>query len=154
MNEYGNGERHTFLLGDSGYAQQPWLYRPLETPITAQEKRYNIAHRRIRNAVERCIGVLKSRFRCLCRQRLLMYSPPRAGNIITACAVLHNIMLEVNYPMPSDEDILDNIAGENLDIHGNLLVDEENAVEAEMMTTNQIRQAGKICISRFIRENF
>lgn len=42
-----------------------------------------------------------------------MYSPLAAGQIITACAVLHNIMIDANYPLPDmdeeddeDEEIL------------------------------------------------
>ena len=36
--------------------------------LIAQEKRYNEAHKKCRCTVERAIGFLKSRFRCLCRK--------------------------------------------------------------------------------------
>ena len=52
-----------WLLGDSGYACKPWLLTPIPIPQTPQEVRYNAAHKTTRCIVERCIGVLKSRFR-------------------------------------------------------------------------------------------
>ncbi|XP_077512050.1 uncharacterized protein LOC144122989 isoform X1 [Amblyomma americanum] len=48
----------------------------------------------MRCVVERCVGVPKSRFRCLQRYRTLHYEPERAVVIIAACAALHNICLE------------------------------------------------------------
>ncbi|KAH7974042.1 hypothetical protein HPB49_008826 [Dermacentor silvarum] len=58
------------------------------------EGRYNTAHASMRSVVERCIGLLKSRFRCLQRHRALHYEPDRAANIVAACAVLRNLCLD------------------------------------------------------------
>ncbi|XP_077506154.1 uncharacterized protein LOC144115606 [Amblyomma americanum] len=66
------------------------------------EGQYNAAHASMRCVVERCIGVLKSRFRCLQRYRTLHYEPERAVVIIAACAALHNICLEE--ALAADED--------------------------------------------------
>nr|XP_054932289.1 putative nuclease HARBI1 [Dermacentor andersoni] len=69
------------LLGDSGYPLEPWIMTPVPghpNRLTA-EGRYNEAHASMRNAVERCIGVVKSRFRCLQRYRVLHYSPQKAA---------------------------------------------------------------------------
>lgn len=61
---YNTGDRRTWLLGDSGYPQQPWLMTPvLNAAPASPEERYNNRHASARNCVERCIGVLKSRFR-------------------------------------------------------------------------------------------
>ncbi|XP_072142665.1 putative nuclease HARBI1 [Dermacentor andersoni] len=51
-------------------------------------------HASMRSVVERCIGLLKSRFRCLQRYRALHYEPDRTANIVAACAVLHNLCLD------------------------------------------------------------
>lgn len=85
-----------FLLGDSAYPLQPWLMTPVaghpgpETP----KGKYNATHGTMRSAVERCIGVLKSCFRCLQRHRTLGYQPRPAVCIIGACCVLHNLCLQ------------------------------------------------------------
>ncbi|KAH7975254.1 hypothetical protein HPB49_025344 [Dermacentor silvarum] len=63
-------------------------------PARTAEGRYNTAHASMRSVVERCIGLLKSRFRCLQRHRALHYEPDRAANIVAACAVLRNLCLD------------------------------------------------------------
>ncbi|KAH7970327.1 hypothetical protein HPB49_003838 [Dermacentor silvarum] len=45
------------------------------------EGKYNTAHAAIASIVERCIGLLMSRFCCLQRYRTLLYEPERASNI-------------------------------------------------------------------------
>nr|XP_054919806.1 putative nuclease HARBI1 [Dermacentor andersoni] len=84
------------LLGDSGYHLEPWLLSPVtgHPPLHTAEGRYNTAHAAMRSVVERCIGLLKSRFRCLQRYRALHYEPERVANIVAACAVLHNLCLD------------------------------------------------------------
>ncbi|XP_055681261.1 putative nuclease HARBI1 [Lutzomyia longipalpis] len=107
-----HNERNSWLLGDSGYAQMPYLMTPVANPQSPREEAYNRAHKKARCTVERCIGVLKSRFRCLSRQRILMYSPNRAGAIINACSTLHNIMIAEGYPLPSEEEILEEVVND------------------------------------------
>ncbi|KAH7948727.1 hypothetical protein HPB49_001366 [Dermacentor silvarum] len=85
-----------YLLGDSGYSLEPWLLVPVPGSHagTTSQGRYNREHASMRNVVERCIGVLKSKFRCLQHFRTLLYSPDRAARIIYACVALHNIALD------------------------------------------------------------
>ncbi|XP_037526450.2 putative nuclease HARBI1, partial [Rhipicephalus sanguineus] len=94
------------LLGDSGYPLEPWLMTPvLGRPASGTpESAYNKAHTTMRNVVERCIGVLKSRFRCLQRYRTLLYNPDKAATIIAACAALHNIAMAAREPAPEGDD--------------------------------------------------
>lgn len=61
---------------------------PYPDPQTPAENRFNVALGRSRVKIEMTFGVIKSRFNCL---RGLRVSPDRAANIISACAVLHNI---------------------------------------------------------------
>ncbi|XP_037296752.1 putative nuclease HARBI1 [Manduca sexta] len=81
------------LLGDSGYACTPYLFTPLLNTSTPQEERYNSAHINTRNAVERCFGLWKQRFRCLLRG--LYCDIETARKTIVACAVLHNIAIDM-----------------------------------------------------------
>lgn len=95
-----------YLLGDSGYPSEPWLLTPVpgRPPPGTPESRYNKEHAAMRNVVERCIGVLKSRFRCLQHYRTLLYNPDRAATIIAACAALHNIALAACEPAFAEDE--------------------------------------------------
>ncbi|XP_075542617.1 uncharacterized protein LOC142576387 [Dermacentor variabilis] len=99
-----------YLLGDSEYTLEPWLLTsvPGHPAGDTLEGRFNRAHASMRNVVERCTGVLKSRFCCLQRYRTMLYSPDRAATIIGACAALHNIALKAGEPrLKSDDMCLD-----------------------------------------------
>lgn len=70
-----NDDGASFLLGDSGYP----LTRCLVTPVMnaepdSSDARYSIVHKHSRNVIERAFGVLKGRFRCLLRHRILHYT--------------------------------------------------------------------------------
>lgn len=99
------GNHNTWLIGDSGYPLQPWLMTPFNNPQrNTPESRYNEAHVQARNCIERCNGVLKSRFRCLLKERVLRYSPERVGKIVNACAIMHNICIAANLEL--DDEIV------------------------------------------------
>ncbi|XP_044754998.1 putative nuclease HARBI1 [Coccinella septempunctata] len=94
-----------FLIGDSGYPLRPWLLTPLQDPSPdTPEFRYNKAFKKARCTIERCNGLLKMRFRCLLKHRVLHYAPNVCAKIINACVVLHNICLENNIPNPDGLD--------------------------------------------------
>ncbi|KAK8767469.1 hypothetical protein V5799_005750 [Amblyomma americanum] len=102
--EHGLLEDGEPVLGDSGYPLEPWLLTPVSGHPGANtaEGPYKAAHASMRCVVERCIGVLKSRFRFLQRYRKLQYEPEQAVVIIAACAALHKICLEE--ALAADED--------------------------------------------------
>ncbi|KAF9422083.1 hypothetical protein HW555_002104 [Spodoptera exigua] len=89
-----------WLLGDSGYPLRRYMMTPV-TDVTSDtpEAHYTSVHVRTRNIVERTIGLLKARFRCLLVHRVLHYSPPVAASIVNACVVLHNICNGANIPV-------------------------------------------------------
>ncbi|KAJ8932905.1 hypothetical protein NQ314_014349 [Rhamnusium bicolor] len=99
MNKYGFpgalGAIDGWLIGDSGYPESSILMTPFRDPAEGiLEARYNYAHIRARNAIEMCIGVLKSRFRCLLKERTARYAPEFVCDLIKCCAVLHNMCIE------------------------------------------------------------
>lgn len=69
---------------------------------------YTNLHVQTRNTIERTIGLLKARFRCLLVHRVLHYKPKMAASIVIACVILHNICNRANMPVPelSNEDVL------------------------------------------------
>lgn len=86
--------------------------------VGTPEYNYTRRHIQTRNSIERCIGLLKSRFQCLSNK--LRYSPQKVGNIINVCGILHNICIEgrlnfeINEPnMEDDPPILQNILNNN-----------------------------------------
>ena len=83
-----------WLIGDSGYPQEPWLMTPVGHVNTPPELLYNSVHISTRNPVERTNGVLKSRWHVL--DCPLKYSPRKVCRIATDCCVLHNICTEHN----------------------------------------------------------
>lgn len=96
-----------FLLGDNGYPLQPWLLKPFDSPDTwGAEIVYNIRHRKLHSLVERAIGLLKARFRCLLGK--MYYDPLMSGYIIYSCSVLHNFLIANDYPIDDISPIFDN----------------------------------------------
>lgn len=80
------------LLGDSGFPLEPWLFTPINNPAQdSPQWTFNKRFLTTRNSVERAFGVIKSRFRCLSRQRVLYYSPERAAKIVYAIFSIHNL---------------------------------------------------------------
>jgi hypothetical protein len=84
------------FIGDSGYPIAPWLMTPVAgyTGPNTPEDKYNRCLTQARSSIERCIGVLKSRWRCLLKHRVLHYMPDKASKIVNACAILHNMCVE------------------------------------------------------------
>ncbi|XP_065303743.1 putative nuclease HARBI1 [Dermacentor albipictus] len=88
--------QHNTLRARLATQLQPgeYLLVPGSHAGTTSEGHWNREHASMCNVVERCIGVLKSKFPCLQHFRTLLHSPDRAARIIYACVALHNIALD------------------------------------------------------------
>ncbi|KAJ8711814.1 hypothetical protein PYW08_008768 [Mythimna loreyi] len=94
-----NAGEEVVLLGDSGYAQRAYLMTPISgAEDNSAEAYYNDCHLTARNSVERTIGLLKGRFRCLLVHRVLNYHPDVVAKIVVACCVLHNMCNRAGLP--------------------------------------------------------
>ncbi|XP_069506341.1 putative nuclease HARBI1 [Ambystoma mexicanum] len=83
---------NSWLLGGGAYPLKPWLMTPILNPRIAAKQKYNAAHVKTRNTIERTFGLLKSRFRCLhVSGGDLMYAPEKVCKIIVLCCMLHNL---------------------------------------------------------------
>lgn len=96
------GDYKGILLGDKGYRCDNNLFTPLREPQTAKERRYNVAHAKTRNLIERTFGVWKRRFGILGQS--LRTELATSKKIITACAILHNIARMNSIPLSGDHD--------------------------------------------------
>lgn len=61
--------------------------------LTNDEIYFNKRIQSARSLVERVIGLLRNRFRCLHKERKLRYYPTKASKIINSCATLHNFLI-------------------------------------------------------------
>ncbi|XP_065356149.1 putative nuclease HARBI1 [Calliphora vicina] len=114
LHNYLNGDTNSLLLGDSGYGLELFLLSPYKDVVAGTaEHKFNNKHASGRNIVERTIGVLKSRFRCL--MGTLLYTPQKVVQIINVCCALHNICREYN--VECDEDLVweDNVDYNDVD---------------------------------------
>ncbi|XP_029405745.2 putative nuclease HARBI1 [Bactrocera dorsalis] len=90
-----------FVLADSGYALENFVLTPFRSAENGSPQHIcNKKHAAARNIVERTIGLLKSRFRCM--QRSLNYEPGFACSIINVCCALHNICRKNTGPLQDD----------------------------------------------------
>lgn len=100
--EHCHKRPYVIPVGDSGYPLRPWLMTPVLHPATEAEQRYTRAQCKTRSVVERCIGVVKSRFRCIDMSGgVLQYSPERVCKIIGCAFILHNLCLTYRVPLPN-----------------------------------------------------
>ncbi|CAH2101936.1 unnamed protein product [Euphydryas editha] len=103
LHRHGTGRY--YLIGDCGYPLRPWLHTPILEPQPGSEENYNKAFKSARSTIERCNGVLKSRFRCLLKDRVLHYLPEKATQIINSCCVLHNMCINSNINIEEDSSV-------------------------------------------------
>lgn len=138
----GYPHKNYHLLGDSGYSLRPWMLTPVMGAVeNSPEAEYNRKQMRCRSLIEQCNGLIKMRFRCLLKHRVLHYSPPTASKIINTCAVLHNMCITENVPL-----YLENEDNEDFDFgiyHENNIEIEENIPERNIRRVDPDLAAGR-----------
>ncbi len=108
------------------------------------ESRYNDHHSAARSTVELLNGVLKARFRCLLKHRVLHYNPTVASKIINTCCSLHNMCISYNLEEPDGvEEVL---------IHDGGMFN--SITEDDLINTNPLLTHGRALQNRIIRAYF
>ncbi|XP_018359006.1 PREDICTED: putative nuclease HARBI1 isoform X1 [Trachymyrmex cornetzi] len=105
------------------------------------EAEYNRKQMKCRSLIEQCNGVLKMRFRCLLKHRVLHYSPPTASKIIYTCAVLHNMCINENVPLYLNDD--DEAMDFGMYNNENHIENEENIPERNVRRIDPDLAAGR-----------
>lgn len=137
LQQYNNGLRRTWLVGDSGYPLEPILMMPiLSPPEDSPEHRFNNRLSSARNVIERCNGVLKMRLRCVAVERKARYAPHFMGKVVTVCATLHNMCMEDNMELPDfvpgQQEDVPRVVGIN-DLHNNHLFNEARVIRQNII---------------------
>ncbi|XP_067643205.1 putative nuclease HARBI1 [Eurosta solidaginis] len=95
---------NSIYLGDSGYPLSAYLLTPFRLAESGtRESIFNKKHAKGRNVIERTIGVLKCRFRCLLGK--MRYNPDKVKSIINICCALHNICKMFRISDPDEAEI-------------------------------------------------
>lgn len=110
----------THLVGDAAYSLSKTLLVPYKDngQLTVRNRNYNYCLSATRMVVERCIALLKTRFRILL-DKFPMKRTDLIPKYIMACCVLHNICLLTNDMIEIPllvEDVAENII-ENVDVN-------------------------------------
>ena len=103
-----------FLLGDGGYPSKSYLLTPLQNPASDAETRYNVAHARARNVIEKFFGMWKRKFSILGQDSRIRVKIETAMTLIVACAVIHNLAKSEGEPdegVELDDDSFDQTEG-------------------------------------------
>lgn len=133
--ELEEGRLQGIILGDSAYPLSKQLLVPFEYPCSSgKHGRFNRALCRCRVFIEQSIGNWKRRFPVLAYK--IRRSPEDAAAIVVATAVLHNLCIELNQPIPGDDYI-------EVEQDDNSLYDDEPFVPDEdfVFSGNEIRDA-------------
>ncbi|XP_065673853.1 putative nuclease HARBI1 [Hydra vulgaris] len=113
-----------FLFAGSGYGLSPVLITLFSQPTTPEQIYFNKVHCQVRSEVERCIGRLKNRWRCLHKSGgALPYTPSTCCKIVFTCILLENLCNSLGLEVPDDIDF----------------EYEENDVQPELKQANQVR---------------
>ncbi|XP_015119516.1 putative nuclease HARBI1 [Diachasma alloeum] len=140
-----------YLLGDAGYPLRPWLMTPFRDPLdNSPEAAFNRVFCRARSIIERVNGILKMRWRCLLKHRVLHYDPTTAAKITNTCVVLHNMAIMDGLRFPAGEDD-PYVGNEDYGMMDDEVLDEMNMLRRRV---NPELAAGRSLRDRIVRRWF
>jgi hypothetical protein len=101
-----NGNQHNigYYLADGIYPEWAVFVKSIRMPISEKDKLYAEKQEGARKDIERAFGVLRHRFSILKRPARL-YDRDQLRDIVLACVILHNMIVEDE----KEEDIEENL---------------------------------------------
>lgn len=67
-----------------------------------------------------------------------MYCPATAGLIINACFVLHNMLIEAKYPLPTEEEISEEIDDQEEEMEDEVALNPHSLILAGIQARNKV----------------
>lgn len=89
----GNRYTSAYLLADGIYPNWPTLVKTISNPVGNKQKLFAKLQEATRKDVERAFGVLQARFRLL-NTPCKLWNASRMREVIIACIILHNMIVE------------------------------------------------------------
>lgn len=93
------------ILGDSAFAESPWMRTPIPKPKTREERFFNLKHSSCRFRVEHAFGRVKKKFRGV--RKGIECRLEHCASIVNACVVLHYFIFVREGVSPADHDVDD-----------------------------------------------
>lgn len=93
------------ILGDSTFAEGPWMRTPIPLPSTRAEHFFNFKHSTMRSGVEDNFGRMKTRFVSL--RNGLECQLRHCALLVDACVVLHNFISKHESASPGEVSVED-----------------------------------------------
>ena len=107
---YVNGRKYNIGYYHGIYPQWAAFVKSIKEPQTTKDKLYAERQEGARKDVERAFGVLKQRFKIVVEPSRLWYQAD-ISNIMQACVILHNMIVEDEKDMVEDFPDLNDVAG-------------------------------------------
>ncbi|XP_062213796.1 uncharacterized protein LOC133914800 [Phragmites australis] len=102
----GNTYDMGYYLGDGIYPEWATIVKPISAPRGNKSMYFSAKHASVRKDVERAFGVLQSRFTII-RGLARMWDESTLHNIMTACVIMHNMIIEDEGTGPDVDEVFD-----------------------------------------------
>ena len=130
-----------FLVGDEAFPLKTWLMKPVpRRNLTFNERIYNYRISRARRVVENAFGILANKWRCLLFK--LSLKPDRIPVVVTACCILHNLLIANR--LRDEANLVDRENAQHQVIDGGWRENETIMEPLDPLRGSQMTQAAKI----------
>lgn len=102
-----------FIVGDDAFPLCKRIIKPFTTrPLPREERIFNYRLSRARRCIENAFGILSAKWLCL--RKTLFCSPERAQEIVSACCLLHNYLLNTSRSTYCNTNFSENLESQSI----------------------------------------